>query len=88
MNMTKDTFFHKLKGGSCPLINGYRIYYKKKGIQVINFETDDTKIYKNLEELFENCTLNGDRLKDIVDKSTLEEMFYKDSLDDSGNIIG
>ncbi len=81
--MTKKEFLHEVTTGNCPTLSGFTLYDKKKKAVLSNAITGETFEFKDAEEAYENAVLNGEKIKDIVERSEYEDLFPT-TLDDSG----
>ena len=82
--MTKSTFLHEVTTGNCPTFYGFTLFAKKRQKAALsNADTDERFEFENAEDAYENAVINGERLKDIVERSKYEDMFMT-TLDDGG----
>ena len=85
--MTKKEFLYEVTTGNCPTFSGFTLYAKKKQKAVLaNADTEEEFQFKDAEDAYENATVNGETLKDIVDRSAYEDMFVT-TLDDGGILL-
>ncbi len=82
--MTKKDFLYEVSTGNCPTFCGFTLYAEKKHKTVLsNSYTGETFEFKDAEDAYENGVVNGEKIKDIVERSEYEDVFPT-TLDDSG----
>ena len=70
--MKKDTFLHEMKGCSIT-IGDWTL--PDKPTKLVNYKTDEEIKFKNVADAYENAVIDGKPLKQIVDESTLDDLF-------------
>ena len=85
--MTKSTFLRSVTAGNCPTIKGFTLYAKTtkkhKKATLVNFDTDESIEFINADDFYENAEIDGEKVKDIIERSEYKDLFAK-TLDDSG----
>ena len=86
--MTKDRFLQNVTSGDCPTIKGFTLYAKSskkhKKAAFVNFDTDERMEFANADDFYENAEIDGEKVKDIIERSEYEDLFVT-TLDDTNN---
>jgi len=83
--MKKNEFLRMLKACTAFSYEGYTLYYKPT--KLCNIEKKTREKFKNIEDAYENATIDGVPLKEIVESMPSEEAFKAPMFDDSENKI-
>jgi len=78
--MTKNTFLHEFKGAA---FNLGQYFVSSDTPLIINWDTGEEVVFKDIEDLYENAMIHDVPLKAIIEKAEVKDIFGI-SLDDSG----
>lgn len=82
--MKKDTFLHEIKGQSVT-IGDWTLWHKPT--HLVNNVTDEVIEYKNVADAYENAVIDGRPLKEIVEESTIDDLFAENYIIDDSDIM-
>lgn len=81
--MLKDTFFHEMKKRKTLDVDNYMICFKPA--YIYNYDTEEERVFKNFEEVYEKGKLGDTTLKEFVDKADVN-IFHKILTNDDWDI--